>query len=102
MLSIMQSTPKEIMEMIAIRGKSTRLALGLTQVGLEKRSGVSLGSIKRFENSGQISLESLLKIAVVLGSLEDFEHVFSKKNHPLPRIDVLMTEHKIRKRGSIK
>ncbi|MCF6206234.1 MAG: helix-turn-helix domain-containing protein [Sulfurovum sp.] len=44
----------------------------LTQAELAKRSDVSLGSIKRFESSGQISLESLLKVAFVLECLDGF------------------------------
>ncbi len=86
---------------VAARVKAMRLALRLTQVGLENRSGVSLGSIKRFEKTGQISLESLLKIAMVLGSLEDFERVFTAREKPLPSLDVLMAEKKKRKRGSV-
>jgi transcriptional regulator with XRE-family HTH domain len=43
-----------------------RLDKNPTQEGLAKRSGVSLGSLKRFESSGHISLESLLKLALVL------------------------------------
>lgn len=40
------------------------------------RAGVSLGSLKRFESTGRISLESLLKLAHLLGHLKDFENVF--------------------------
>jgi hypothetical protein len=42
---------------------------------LAKRSGVSLGSLKRFETTGQISLESLLLLADVLNRLDDFDAV---------------------------
>lgn len=34
------------------------------------------GSLKRFEQTGKISLESLLKIAVVLGASEPFSDLF--------------------------
>ena len=101
-LSIILNTPKEIMVTLAEHAKATRLALGLTQIGLESRSGVSLGSIKRFEKTGQVALESLLKIAMVLGKLEDFTRVFVTRNQTLPSLDVLMKETKKRKRGSIK
>jgi transcriptional regulator with XRE-family HTH domain len=44
---------------------------------LAERSGVSLGSLKRFEQNGQISFENLLKLAQILGQLEAFEHLFA-------------------------
>ena len=49
------------MQEIAERAKFRRLEQNLTQEGLALRSGVSLGSIKRFERSGEISLKSLME-----------------------------------------
>ena len=42
---------------------------------------MSLGSVKRFEQSGEISLASLLKIALVLDRLGDFEGLFVKAEY---------------------
>ena len=53
--------------------------MGYSQAELALRSGVSLGSIKRFEQSGQISLESLVKMAHLLDRLNDFDVVFQSK-----------------------
>ena len=39
-------------------------------------SGVSLGSVKRFERSGEISFLSLIKIAAALGINNELEHLF--------------------------
>lgn len=39
-------------------------------------SGVSLGSVKRFEQSGEISLLSLIKIATALEIDNELEHLF--------------------------
>ena len=49
--------------------------------GLEKlseKSGVSLGSLKRFERTGQISLLSLTKLAVALGMQQELERLFAE------------------------
>ncbi len=51
--------------------RSRRLKQGLTQEGLANRSGVSLGTLRKFEQKGVISLESFLKLAMVLGCLEE-------------------------------
>ncbi len=72
----LQPTPLEISESIAKRHIKLRKKLKLSQVEMAERSGVSLGSLKRFETTGKISLESLLKLAHLLGRLEDFNTVF--------------------------
>ncbi|MCL2800438.1 MAG: helix-turn-helix domain-containing protein [Treponema sp.] len=61
--------------------RSRRREGKISQAELAGRSGVSLGSIKRFENSGEISLTSLLRIAVVLGYENDFDRLFERKNY---------------------
>ena len=53
----------------------------ISQAELSVRSGVSLGSIKRFESTGEISLTSLLRIALVLGYETDFDRLFERKNY---------------------
>ena len=61
MLSFLPPTPSEMMETLKTKFRQRRKTLGYTQPELASRSGVSLGSLKRFERFGQISLESLLK-----------------------------------------
>jgi len=65
--------PSDVLEEIAQRHKALRKQAGFTQSQLALRSGVSLGSLKRFETTGQISLESLLKLAEILNRLPDFD-----------------------------
>ncbi len=49
--------------------------MNFSQEGLAKRAGVSWSSLKRFEYTGLVSLDSLLRLALVLGCLDDFEQV---------------------------
>ena len=65
-------TPREIGLEIAHNLKKTRKRRKLSQTELAARSGVSYGSLKRFEQTGEISLQSLLKIAVVLNEATPF------------------------------
>jgi len=95
-------TPYETMRCMAERARGKRLSLNLSQEGLGARSGVSCSVIKKFEYSGKISLESLLKIAMVLGSLEGFAHLF----HITPAtafssLEQLLEVKKTRKRGRL-
>ncbi len=101
MLSINLHTPNSILEIISKNFKQRRLSYNLSQEGLASKSGVSLGSIKRFENTGQISLQSLLKIAVILDCLDDFLHL-AKEKESIKSIDELLKKENPRKRGRIK
>ncbi len=102
MLAINIKTPKSIMEEIKESFRQKRLSLNLTQEGLSNKSGVSLGSIKRFESSGEISFESLLKVALVLNCLDDFRNIANKKDEKYDSMDDLLKVKPIKKRGSIK
>ena len=73
---LLLKTPKEIGLEIAHNLKNLRKRRKLSQAELAERSSVSYGSLKRFEQTGKISLESLLKIAVVLGASEPFSELF--------------------------
>ena len=55
-----------------------RKEYGLTQKELSTRSGVSYASIRRFEETGEISFSSLLQLANAIEKLEDFDNVFNK------------------------
>lgn len=63
------------------RFRNARRAAKISQMTMAERSGVSLGSIKRFEQTGEISLSSLIKLAMVLGYEEDFNDLFRRKNY---------------------
>lgn len=73
--------PKEIAKDIAQREKIRRKERKMTQAELSSRSGVSLASLKRFEQTGEISFVSLLKIADVLDETDGFEQLFTKKEY---------------------
>ncbi len=70
--------PGETMRDVAAREKQLRKARRFTQTQLAEKAGVSLGSLRRFEQTGQISFESLVSIAFALGCEDSLEHLFSK------------------------
>lgn len=74
-------SPNDVNIEIAKRVSARRKEKKITQVQLATFSDVSLGSIKRFENTGEISLSSLIKIAFALGCENDFDVLFSKKGY---------------------
>ena len=102
MLAININSPKQTMEQLRDNFKAKRLTLNLTQEGLANKSGVSLGSLKRFETSGQISLESLLSRANILDCLDDFLHIANQKSKEFTSMNELLKSKQPKKRGSIK
>ena len=97
MISI--KSPFEVANEIAKKAQEKRLKLNMSQQTLSEKSGVSYGTLKKFEQKGQISLESLLKIALALGEIDQFEHLFAKTNHKLPASLDELLDDKSRKRG---
>ncbi|HKV12854.1 MAG TPA: helix-turn-helix transcriptional regulator [Thermoanaerobaculia bacterium] len=69
-------TPEQVSGTLAARVKELRLARGWKQSTLAQRSGVSLASLRRFEESGKVSLQNLLDLAFALNRLGDFDALF--------------------------
>ncbi|MBD0400104.1 helix-turn-helix domain-containing protein [Flammeovirga sp. EKP202] len=68
-------TPNSVLQEISNKIRAIRKAYKYSQEELAKRSGVSLGSLKRFESTGKISLESLLRLMHVFGRLEELDNI---------------------------
>ena len=74
-------TPNEIAKNLVEKVKQRRKKLKISQVQLASKSGVSLGSIKRFESKYEISLNSFIKILIALNLEQDLENLFMQKNY---------------------
>jgi|TARA_B100000809_G_scaffold237763_2_gene257927 transcriptional regulator with XRE-family HTH domain len=70
-----QKSPKEIMVLLSKNTIALRKQGQLSQRELSERSGVAYASIRKFESTGIISLEPLLKICEALNRLTDFESI---------------------------
>jgi transcriptional regulator with XRE-family HTH domain len=87
-LPVMTGSPRAIGKAIGSRVRARRLQLGWSRETLATRAGVNPWSLKRFEITGQISLESLIKLAIVVGNIGDFEDLFAAR----PRDPISMDE----------
>lgn len=77
MINLYQKTSTEINIEIAHKMVLLRKRKKLTQKKLSAKAGVSLGSLKRFEQSGEISLQSLTKLAIALEVEGELEALFN-------------------------
>ena len=78
MINLYQKTWNEINTEIANRMIQLRKRKKISQKELASRSGVSLGSLKRFEQSGEISLKSFTNLTIALGVEEELVSLFSE------------------------
>ena len=78
MEALVWETAEELDMKLAQRVRNIRRRRKISQEELSRMSGVSYGSIKRFEASGQISLISLTKIAMALEIADELRTIFTQ------------------------
>ena len=78
MEQLIWETAEELDQKLARRVRNIRKRRSISQEKLAQMSGVSYGSIKRFEASGQISLISLTKIAMALETADELRTIFTQ------------------------
>ena len=94
-------TISKAQSLLAENMRTKRLQMGLTQEGLAKRAGISLRTLRKFEQEGLISLESYLKLLMVLDKLDSIIEATKPGEKEFDSIDdVLKAEKKkIRLKG---
>ena len=73
MISIKLYSPKEIQLKIANTFKNKRLLTGLSRKKLSLSSGIPAATIRKFEDSGEVSLKTLI---ILLKSLDCEKYLF--------------------------
>lgn len=89
---------KEICKELAKRLTAVRLQQAWTRDTLAKIANINVHSLKRFERTGQISLERLIAISEALGLNQEIERLFK----PRYRVDLdnwQLATQQLRKRG---
>lgn len=78
MEALVWETAEELDQKIAERFRRIRRRRSISQQKMSEMSGVSYGSIKRFEATGQISLLSLTRLAIALDMANDLRSLFTQ------------------------
>lgn len=68
--------PAEILQALGTRLRSQRLAQNLSQNELAQMAGLSLGAVRKLERSGLCTLDTLVRVAQVLGLVGELEPLF--------------------------
>ena len=95
-------TPTKAKCRLADNMRERRLSMNLTQTGLSEYSGVALSTLRKFEQSGAISVDNLFKLMLVLGGLDDVIEASAPKTSNFSSIDEVLSgkEKPKRRRGS--
>ena len=78
MEQLVWETAEELDQKLADRVRKIRKRRSISQQKLSSMSGVSYGSVKRFERTGQISLLSLTRIALALNIADELRTIFAE------------------------
>lgn len=97
-LAVVGRSPCDVAKAIAVKVRSRRLELNLTQEGLAAKAGLKFATYRRFEQTGEISFKGLLQIGFALNALSDFDELFARKQYQTLD-DVLNEQSASRKRG---
>ena len=79
MLDFAFSTSDEITAELGLRLKAVRLSQSLTQADLAERAGISVGTVKSLERTGQSSVASLVRVVQALGLTDQLQSLFVLK-----------------------
>lgn len=88
MLELTFSTPGEIVKQICARLRTERLALQMTQAEVAGRAGIASNTVSNLEAGRNVSFESVVRVAMVLGRSQELEGLF------LPKLDSLEDIHR--------
>lgn len=80
-IDLLVMSHEEIMLKIASNVENRRKQYRLTQRQLAQQAGVTYSSYRRFEQTGQISLDSFVKIARVLDCEKELLELFTKRHY---------------------
>ena len=68
--------PEEIVTLLCERLRKERLYLEMTQADVATRAGVSVNTVSNLEAGRNVSFENLIRVAMVLGRLQELEEFF--------------------------
>jgi transcriptional regulator with XRE-family HTH domain len=89
-------SPAELCRAVGRRAKEARLSREYRQQDLAERAGVPVSTVKRFESTGRVAFEAVVRIAFALGVERDFETLFPP--HDARSLDEILAAQRPRRR----
>ena len=83
-------TPHELLTELRYAIRTRRKQMQLSQTKLAEQSGVSLSTLRKYEQTGRISLASFIKLLFVLKLADDLITLFYREPTPCTATDDLL------------
>lgn len=71
--------PDEIVKLLCMRLRTERLSQQMTQAEVAARAGIGVNTLSNLEAGRNIGFDSLVRVAMVLGRLDELENLFKPK-----------------------
>ena len=75
--------PDEVVSLLCTRLRQERLSQQMTQAEVAARAGIGVGTLSNIEAGRSVAFDSVVRVAMVLGRLNELEQLF------LPQLDSL-------------
>ncbi len=85
------SKPNEMVKLLCARLRTERLAQQMTQADVAARAGIGVNTLSNLEAGRSIAFDSVVRVAMVLGRLDEIEGLFKPKLDSLD--DILRYEN---------
>lgn len=87
--------PEEVVTLLCKRLRQERLVRQMTQAEVAARAGIGVGTLSNLEAGRSVAFESVVRVAMVLGRLEELEGLFRQQLDSLD--DILRYERSARR-----
>lgn len=94
--------PGEIVKLLCERLRQERIARQMTQSEVAARAGVGVNTVSNLESGKNVGFESVVRVAMVLGRLQELEQLFQPKLESLDdlrRYEESLNRQRIKKRN---
>lgn len=78
-MNLLFRSPSEVVQLLCARLRKERLAQQMPQAELAARAGISAGTLSNLEAGRGVALENLVRVALVLGRMQELEGLFQPK-----------------------
>jgi transcriptional regulator with XRE-family HTH domain len=80
------SKPSEIIKLLCTRLRTERLSQQMTQAEVAARAGIGVNTLSNLEASRSVAFNSVVRVAMVLGRLDELDSLFKPNLNSLDDI----------------
>ena len=94
-MDLILSKPSEVIKLLCARLRTERLTQQMTQAEVAARAGIGVNTLSNLEAGRNVAFDSVVRVAMVLGRLEELESLFKPKLDSLD--DIARFENSLRR-----